>query len=221
MKWTIPNILTVFRLAAAPTVAIVFLVLARPYADWAALALFVLAAVTDWVDGYLARKLNQQSKIGTMLDPIADKAMVIIALTVLAGTSSLTYWLLLPSVLILFREVFVSGLREYLGDVAGTLKVTKLAKWKTTVQMFAIACLFAQGAFEHRVGMFVFGMDTQMVSDILSGVEEDVLGLRSAHTLMNAATYLGLILLWIAAGLTAITWWDYFKKALPHLDEDV
>ncbi len=220
MRWTIPNILTVFRLIAAPAVACVFIVLARPYADWAALFLFILAAVTDWIDGYLARKLNQQSKIGTMLDPIADKAMVVIALMVLVGTSALSAGIIFPAALILFREVFVSGLREYLGDVAGTLKVTKLAKWKTTAQMAAIACLFAQGAFEHKLGMSVFGMDDQMVSDILVGVEDDVLGIRNANTLANLTTILGLGLLWIAAVLTMITGWDYFRKALPHLGEE-
>ncbi|WP_373050786.1 CDP-alcohol phosphatidyltransferase family protein, partial [Thalassovita aquimarina] len=82
MNWTIPNILTVIRLAAAPGVAVMFLYFARPYADWFALLLFIGAAVTDWFDGYLARLWGQESKIGAMLDPIADKAMVVIALMV-------------------------------------------------------------------------------------------------------------------------------------------
>ncbi len=142
MKWTIPNILTVIRLAAAPGVAVMFLYFARPYADWFALLLFIGAAVTDWFDGYLARLWGQESKMGAMLDPIADKAMVVIALMVIVGFSSMSPWLVLPATFILFREIFVSGLREYLGDTAGTLKVTKLAKWKTTFQMVAIATLF-------------------------------------------------------------------------------
>ena len=141
MSWTVPNILTVLRLIAAPCVALVFAVLARPAADWVALVLFVGASATDWIDGYLARAWNQQTRFGTMLDPIADKAMVIIALAVVLGLSELDPWVLVPGTVILFREVFVSGLREFLGAQAGQLKVTKLAKWKTTVQMVAITLL--------------------------------------------------------------------------------
>ena len=142
MNWTIPNILTAIRLVAAPMVALMFLYFTRPYADWFALVLFVSAAFTDWLDGYLARSWRQETKLGAMLDPIADKAMVVIALMVIIGFSSWSGWLVLPATVILFREVFVSGLREFLGETAGTLKVTKLAKWKTTLQMVAIAVLF-------------------------------------------------------------------------------
>ena len=149
MTWTIPNVLTTLRLLAAPAVAVMFLYFTRPWADWFALVLFVGAAITDYFDGYLARMWKQTTKLGTMLDPIADKAMVVIALMVIVGYSSMSPWLVLPATVILFREVFVSGLREFLGDTAGTLKVTKLAKWKTTAQMVAIAVLFAQGVFEH------------------------------------------------------------------------
>jgi len=161
MRWTIPNILTTLRLLAAPGVAIMFLYFARPLADWLALLLFLGAALTDWFDGYLARLWKQETKLGAMLDPIADKAMVVVALMVIVGYSEDNWipWLVLPATIILFREVFVSGLREYLGDTAGTLKVTKLAKWKTTVQMLAIAVLFGKGIFEHYLGMAVWGMD--------------------------------------------------------------
>lgn len=137
MIWTLPNILTLLRLLAAPGVAIMFLYFTRPYADWLALILFLSAAITDWFDGYLARLWKQETKLGAMLDPIADKAMVVIALMVIVGYSSMSPWLVLPATFILFREVFVSGLREFLGDTAGTLKVTRLAKWKTTAQMVA------------------------------------------------------------------------------------
>lgn len=219
MKWNLPNILTLLRLVAAPGVAVMFLYFTRPYADWFALVLFVGAAVTDWFDGYLARAWGQETKIGTMLDPIADKAMVVIALMVIVAFSSWSPWLVLPATLILFREVFVSGLREYLGDVSGTLKVTQLAKWKTTMQMIAIAVLFSQGVFEHYLGMSVFGMDQQMVEAILDGEVEDHLGLGWKLAGMEWAGLLGLILLWVAAILTAITGADYLLKALPHLKE--
>ena len=219
MKWNLPNILTLLRLVAAPGVAVMFLYFTRPYADWFALLLFVGAAVTDWFDGYLARAWGQETKLGAMLDPIADKAMVVIALMVIVAFSSWSPWLVLPATLILFREVFVSGLREYLGDVAGTLKVTQLAKWKTTLQMIAIAVLFSQGVFEHYLGMSVFGMDQQMIEAILDGEVEDTLGLGWKLAGMEWAGLLGLALLWVAAVLTAITGFDYLRKALPHLKE--
>ncbi len=219
MTWNIPNILTILRLLAAPGVAVMFLYFTRPYADWFALILFVSAAITDWFDGYLARAWKQTTKLGTMLDPIADKAMVVIALMVIVGYSSMSPWLVLPATVILFREVFVSGLREYLGDTAGTLKVTKLAKWKTTAQMVAIAVLFAQGVFEHYFGMSSFGMDDTLIIDILTGAEEDVNGLRWKMNGMVWAGYTGLWLLWLAAALTFVTGVDYFKKSIPHLKD--
>ncbi|PYG29087.1 CDP-diacylglycerol--glycerol-3-phosphate 3-phosphatidyltransferase [Pelagimonas varians] len=220
MTWNIPNILTAMRLVAAPALAVMFLYFSRPFADWAALLLFVSAALTDWIDGHLARTWKQETKLGAMLDPIADKAMVAIALMVIVGFSSMSPWLVLPATVILFREVFVSGLREYLGDVAGTLKVTTLAKWKTTAQMVAIAVLFSQGVFEHYFGMSAFGMDNALVADIMEGREEDVLGLRWKYLGSIWTGYLGLGLLWIAAALTLITGWDYFRKAQPLLKED-
>ncbi|MEP1522540.1 CDP-diacylglycerol--glycerol-3-phosphate 3-phosphatidyltransferase [Ascidiaceihabitans sp.] len=221
MNWTIPNILTLIRLGAAPMVAVMFLYFTRPYADWFALILFVSAAITDWFDGYLARNWQQETKLGAMLDPIADKAMVVIALMVIIGFSSWQAWLVLPATVILFREVFVSGLREFLGDTAGTLKVTPLAKWKTTFQMVAIAVLFSQGVFEHYFGMSTWGMDDDMVVAILNGELTDELGLGWKFQGMQWAGTLGLWLLWIAAALTLITGIDYLKKAIPHLkDED-
>src|SRR5210317_146300 len=177
MKWNVPNILTLLRLIAAPGVAVMFLYFSRPAADWFALVLFVLAAVTDWFDGYLARAWKQESKLGAMLDPIADKAMVVIALMVIVGYSSMSPWLVLPATFILFREVFVSGLREFLGDTAGTLKVTPLAKWKTTLQMVAIAVLFAQGVFEHYLGMSAMGMSPEIFQGVMMGEIEDLHGL--------------------------------------------
>lgn len=221
MIWNLPNILTLLRLLAAPALALVFLVFTRPYADWAALVLFVGASVTDWFDGYLARAWNQQTKLGTMLDPIADKAMVVIALMILVGFSGPDWalWLVLPTALILFREVFVSGLREYLGDTAGTLKVTKLAKWKTTAQMVAIATLFAQGIFEHHLVVGSIGMDDTLLAGILNGTEEDLQGLRFFLQGMIWTGVAGLTLLWIAAVLTLVTGVDYLRKALPHLKE--
>ena len=224
MQWNIPNILTVMRLVAAPGVAILFLYFQRPVADWFALVLFVSAAITDFLDGYLARLWKQESKFGAMLDPIADKAMVIIALVVIVGLSTadklvMDAWILLPATIILFREVFVSGLREFLGDSAGTLKVTNLAKYKTTVQMIAIAVLFAKGVFEHYYLNLVQGMDAEIYEGVMSGTIEDVNGVVTYWKVMNGTWSVGVVLLWVAAVLTAVTGWDYFVKARPFLKE--
>lgn len=219
MTWNLPNILTILRLLAAPGLAVMFLYFQRPYADWFALLLFVSASLTDWVDGYLARAWKQETKIGAMLDPIADKAMVIIALMVIVGYSSMSPWLVLPATVILFREVFVSGLREYLGDTAGTLKVTNLAKWKTTAQMVAIAVLFLQGILEHYLGLSTTGLDPQLVGDILNGDAADLHGLRWKAAAMEWTGRAGLWLLWLAAALTLLTGFDYLRKALPFLKE--
>ncbi|MEL6121134.1 MAG: CDP-diacylglycerol--glycerol-3-phosphate 3-phosphatidyltransferase [Pseudomonadota bacterium] len=221
MTWTIPNILTILRLLAAPAVAVMFLYFTRPWADWFALVLFVSAALTDWADGYLARAWKQTTKLGTMLDPIADKAMVVIALMVIVGysSSSWTPWLVLPATVILFREVFVSGLREYLGDTAGTLKSTYIAKWKTTTQMVAIAFLFAQGTFEHYLIASTDGMDQAMVDAILTGAVEDLQGLQWKLSGMIWSGRIGLWMLWIAAALTLISGYDYLRKSVPYLKD--
>ncbi|MBL9060379.1 MAG: CDP-diacylglycerol--glycerol-3-phosphate 3-phosphatidyltransferase [Mangrovicoccus sp.] len=219
MSWTIPNILTVLRLFAAPCVALVFVLFPRPTADWIALVLFVGASATDWVDGYLARAWNQQTRFGTMLDPIADKAMVIIALTLVLGLSGLDAWLLIPGAVILFREVFVSGLREFLGTHAGTLKVTKLAKWKTTVQMVAITLLLLSLGLEEKHYWLSRSLpDGDYAALIASGPEDwnPIWRLATAGWLTAIA---GIALFWVAAALTAITGWDYFRKALPYLTE--
>ncbi|SHF51539.1 CDP-diacylglycerol--glycerol-3-phosphate 3-phosphatidyltransferase [Litoreibacter ascidiaceicola] len=220
MTWNIPNILTLLRLLAAPGVAVMFLYFQRPWADWFALILFVTAALTDWIDGYLARAWKQESKFGAMLDPIADKAMVIIALLVITGFSGMNPWVLLPSTLIMFREVFVSGLREFLGDTAGLLKVTNLAKWKTTAQMTAIAVLFATGLFEHEFLDRTSGMDNETLDAIMSGAAEDPLGLTWFAGAAEITFNIGAVLLWAAALLTLITGWDYLRKAMPFLREE-
>jgi cardiolipin synthase (CMP-forming) len=219
MRWTLPNILTVARLIAAPLLGFVFLILPRPLGDWFAMVLFLAASLTDYVDGYLARAWNQISRFGAMLDPIADKAIVVIALAVLLGIHGITGWLLIPVIAILFREVFVSGLREFLGTAAGTLKVTSLAKWKTTVQMVAITMLFAWGLFDHYFLMQTLGMDAEIVSGILGGEIEDSVGLIWKYNGLMLTSYGGLVLLWLAAALTLVTGFDYFRKALPYLKD--
>lgn len=216
----IPNILTIFRLIAAPAVGLVFVFLPTPYADWTAIVLFTGAASTDYLDGYLARKWKQVTNLGRMLDPIADKAMVLIALLVLAVRGNLIgLELLTPVILITFREVFVSGLREFLGDKAGTLKVTWLAKWKTASQMLAITVLMASFLFGHYFWALSSGMSDEIVKGVLAGDIEDVFGLRWIVPGFDWSATIGVWMLWIATGLTLITGLDYFVKALPVLKD--
>jgi CDP-diacylglycerol--glycerol-3-phosphate 3-phosphatidyltransferase len=220
MTWTVPNILTVLRLLAAPGVAVMFLYFHRPAADFLALALFLSAAITDFFDGYLARLWKQESRFGAMLDPIADKAMVVIALMVIVGYSGLNAWIILPATIILFREVFVSGLREFLGAQAGLLRVTRLAKWKTTTQMTAIAVLFAGSGLE-TMHLRIYRVLDPSAYDLQMTVGPDDWNPLWVTAMAGwSAGLLGLGLIWLAAILTALTGWDYFHKAQPFLRDE-
>jgi CDP-diacylglycerol--glycerol-3-phosphate 3-phosphatidyltransferase len=217
MTWTIPNVLTTLRLLAAPGVAVMFLYFTRPWADWFALALFLGAAITDYFDGYLARLWKQESRFGAMLDPIADKAMVVIALLVLTGYSGMNPWLILPATVILFREVFVSGLREFLGANAKLLQVTRLAKWKTTAQMVAIAVLFLGTGLDYLNGVAMKGMTPEQYAEAVAAGEADPVRACGESSCASVAGFVGYALIWVAAGLTLATGWDYFRKAQPYL----
>jgi len=219
MVWTIPNLLTVLRLLAAPAVALAFVAFARPLADWVALGLFVTVAATDWIDGYLARRWQQVSRFGAMLDPVADKALVIIALAVVMALSRLDPWVVVPAALILFREVLVSGLREYLGAAAGKLKVTPLARWKTTLQMIAIALLLLGLALQEVHYWLYRAMDPAEYAAALETGTQDWNATWRVVRGSWVAGIAGLVLIWLAAALTAVTGWDYFRKALPLLGE--
>ncbi|MGB0497091.1 MAG: CDP-diacylglycerol--glycerol-3-phosphate 3-phosphatidyltransferase [Rubricella sp.] len=215
MRWTIPNILTVARVLAAPAVALVYLAFDRPSADWIALAIFIGASATDWLDGWIARRFDQGSAFGKMLDPIADKAMIVTAAAVLMAVYGFVPLLVVPIVLILLREVLVSGLREFLGVIK--LDVTRLAKWKTTAQMVAFATLFLAAGAEARALDITYALDPGALEAILSGAIPDTPGLRGAMLLGQWGFLAGLVLLWVAAILTVVTGWDYFRKAMPHL----
>ncbi len=216
--WTLPNILTLFRLLAALGIGLGYALLPRPFADVLGFTLFVAAAVTDWLDGYLARAWQQTTGVGAMLDPIADKAMVLVTLMVLTALFGLDPLILIPATVIVFREVFVSGMREYLGQALSGLKVSRLAKWKTTVQMVGIAVLLAFGVFEHRFGMGTFGMDAALVAEILAGRMDDVATVRFDYQMAVWTRWGGMILLWIAALLTLVTGVDYWMKAQKALE---
>lgn len=139
-KTDIPNLLTLSRMILLP-IMIVLLLIHKPWAAWTALALYAPAAATDYLDGYFARLYNQPSKIGTFLDPIADKLFVGAILFMLAATNRLGGWWAVPALLIMMRELFIAGLREFLAGQDIPMPVSRLAKWKTGVQMTAIGFL--------------------------------------------------------------------------------
>jgi cardiolipin synthase len=147
-NWSLPNILTYARVAAVPLVAGFLFWPREPWARWTALAIFVAAAVTDFFDGYLARAWSQQSSLGRMLDPIADKLLVSAVILMLAANQTISGVTLWAGIVILCREILVSGLREYLAELRVPMPVTAVAKWKTTVQLVALGFLIAGPAGE-------------------------------------------------------------------------
>ncbi|MCM5557749.1 CDP-diacylglycerol--glycerol-3-phosphate 3-phosphatidyltransferase [Pleomorphomonas sp. JP5] len=138
--WSLPNILTYLRIVAVPAVVAAFY-LEGDTGRWLAFGLFAAASITDYFDGYLARLWKQQSTLGRMLDPIADKLLVSVCLLVLTYHGTIGGFSLWAAVIILMREIFVSGLREFLADLKVSVPVTRLAKWKTTLQLIAIGIL--------------------------------------------------------------------------------
>ena len=138
----VPNLLTYARIAAVPAV-VACLLFGGDNARWLALGLFIAAGVTDFFDGFLARRWSQQSSLGRMLDPIADKLLVSSCLLMLAADGTIRGWSLWAAIVILCREILVSGLREYLAELRVSVPVTQLAKWKTTLQLVAVGFLIA------------------------------------------------------------------------------
>lgn len=145
---SLPNLFTYFRLAAVPAVVACFFwggaFSANDHnARWTALAIFIVAGITDYFDGWAARRLNKTTSLGVMLDPIADKLLVASCLLLLAADSTIAGWSLWAAIIILCREILVSGLREFLGTVQVAVPVSRLAKWKTFAQLLAIGFLLA------------------------------------------------------------------------------
>jgi cardiolipin synthase len=136
----LPNFLTLSRIVAIPLIAICLLA-GSDVLRWVAFAAFVLASLTDFLDGYLARLWNQQTPLGRMLDPVADKLLVISTLFLLCALGTIAGWHVLAALIIVIREIFVSGLREFMAGKDIVLHVTSLAKWKTTFQLIALSCL--------------------------------------------------------------------------------
>jgi cardiolipin synthase len=140
MLTNIPNLLTLSRILAIPALIGAFY-LSAPLSNWLAFAIFTAAGITDILDGYLARSLGEESGLGRFLDPVADKLLVAAALLMLVYVGRIGDWTILPTVVILCREILVSGLREFLAELRVSVPVSRLAKWKTAVQMVAIGFL--------------------------------------------------------------------------------
>ncbi|HXE01489.1 MAG TPA: CDP-diacylglycerol--glycerol-3-phosphate 3-phosphatidyltransferase [Hyphomicrobium sp.] len=148
MSTSLPNILTYGRIVAVPVLAGVLFFGTSDNARWLAFAIFVTACLTDWLDGYLARIWAQQSNLGRMLDPIADKLLVGATLLMLVYAGTIGGWSIWAALIILAREILVSGLREFLAELNVKVHVTQLAKWKTAMQFIALALLLAGPAAE-------------------------------------------------------------------------
>ena len=168
-NWNLPNALTYGRVAAVPLVAGVLVSSSDAWARWTALAIFALAAITDFFDGYLARAWAQQSSLGRMLDPIADKLLVAAVLLVLSADGTIAGASLWAAIVILCREVLVSGLREYLAELRVPVPVSTIAKWKTSLQLVSLGFLIAGRAGEKALpGSLKIGMALLWVAAALT-----------------------------------------------------
>ena len=186
--YNLPNLLTISRIIVIP---VIFLAIYIHTVWWSVLTavLFIIAAITDYFDGYLARSRNETSVFGRLLDPIADKLLVVSALLIIVANRMVDEISYIPVCIIMCREILVSGLREFLAEVKVGMPVTRLAKWKTGVQMTALSMLLMS-----RVGIIQIG-----------------------DTFIPVWGVLGEILLWVAGVLTFMTGYDYFQRGLDYL----
>jgi len=187
MKIKIPNILTIGRIIIVPFFVISFF-LPGFYGEIIPFLLFILASFTDFLDGLLARLYKEESKLGELLDPIADKIIVSTALILLVMNDTIQNYEVIAAVIILTREILISGLREFLAEIQIKMPVSSLAKVKTFIQMFSIAILLT-GETGNKIINF-----------------EDY----------NAQT-IGIVLLWLSAFLTLYTAYDYVRKRINHI----
>jgi len=191
MKLKIPNILTIGRIVIVPIFILTFY-LPGALGDWIPFFIFLLASFTDFLDGLLARLYKEESKLGELLDPIADKIIVASALVLLVMDKTIINYEVIAAIIILTREILISGLREFLAKVQVTMPVSSLAKFKTFIQMFSIAILLT-GETGNKIINF-----------------QDY----------NAQT-IGIILLWLSAFLTLYTGYEYLRKGIDHaISED-
>jgi len=165
--YTIPNLLTFFRILAIPGI-IISLYTNSFWGNWVAFGFYIIASVTDFFDGYIARVMRQTSMFGKFLDPIADKLLVSAILIAYAGLDRLMNWHLIPVILIVCREIFISGLREFLSDYQIRISVSQLGKWKTTVQMLSLGFLMIYPSVPSCGMIKPIGLGLLWVSTILT-----------------------------------------------------
>jgi cardiolipin synthase len=192
----LPNALTISRIVLLPVLIGLFFVHGAAAAWWA-LWIYIFCAITDFFDGYLARKFGSTSGFGTFLDPISDKILVVSLLMALAAFDRLEGFWVIPAIVILAREFLISGLREYLGPQNVKVPVSRLAKWKTGFQMTALGFLII-GDYGDKTMQTVFGVLVP---------QEDIVG----------ALLTGQILLTLAAIVTLVTGWNYLKAGIKHI----
>ena len=184
MPRNLPNSLTYGRIALIPLLVVTFYFQGAA-ADWTALGIFILAGITDFFDGYLARSMQQQSTLGAMLDPIADKLLVGAAIVMLVYSRRIDGITVIPAVIILCREFLVSGLREFLAGLKVSVPVSRLAKWKTAGQMVALGFLLAGEAgdrvmpFNQEIG--IAGLWVAAILTLYTGYDYLRAGLRHAN----------------------------------------
>tara|TARA_B100001245_G_scaffold224342_1_gene198028 strand:+ start:55 stop:624 length:570 start_codon:yes stop_codon:yes gene_type:complete len=189
MKIKIPNILTIGRIILVPIFVITFYIPGF-LGDLIPFFIFLLASFTDFLDGVLARLYKEESKLGELLDPIADKIIVAAALVLLVMNDIIRNYEVIAAIIILTREILISGLREFLAKSQVSMPVTGLAKFKTFIQMFAIAILLTGESGNKLINFQDY----------------------NAHTI-------GIILLWVSAFLTLYTGYDYVKKGIDHVTD--
>lgn len=185
---TLPNLLTLSRIFAVPV--LVALLWDSGWLGYiCAFILYCTVGATDYLDGYLARSQGTVSKLGIFLDPIADKIMVASVIVMLIFTRDIESWHVIAAIVILLREIIVSGLREFLAGLSVSVPVSQLAKWKTAFQMVALGAMILAGAVDH-----------------------------GGWTDFAWVKMVGLVSLWLAAALTMVTGWDYLRAGLKHMD---
>ncbi len=195
MIWTIPNVLTYIRILIIPLIFFVMYSDNALIANQFACLLFFIAGISDYFDGYLSRKLNLTSEIGRFLDPIADKLLVSVILIVLAQTKFVSQFETILASIIISREIFVSGLREFLGNFKVKVYVSRLAKWKTAIQLLAMGCLIFGNAHTNQFYNSVWDYFTFYVYVV------------------------GVCLLFISAILTIVTGIQYLNKSLKYMEK--
>ena len=189
MKLKIPNILTIGRIILVPVFIATFY-LPGAMGDWIPFFIFILASFTDFLDGLLARLYKEESKLGELLDPVADKIIVTSALILLVMDDTIKNYEVIAAIIIMIREILISGLREFLAKVQVAMPVTSLAKFKTFIQMFSIAILLTGESGNKIISVGDFN-----------------------------AQSVGIILLWLSAFLTLYTGYDYVRKKIHHAIE--